>query len=279
MSRRAWATTVAAVLAVGLAALLGASAAPSSAAPTSLPTLTLALNGTSVAVGGTMQSGAVEVVTTVTTEAAGEPLLVYLKPGATYAQASAALAAHNGDLNALDPYGAIVFDAAAPRGTSSAQTVLRAGNYVALDAVTNAANLPHTAFTVTTATTPAALPTPGATVWAIEFGFRGASMLHDGELVRFENAGYLVHMIDWIRVKNLTTADRVKALLRAGKDNQAAKLASVLGAFAGPLSHGGLQQLVVNEKPGVYVLACFMNTQDGREHTQLGMLRTIRISK
>ena len=226
-----------------------------------------------------MQSGAVEVVTTVTTEAAGEPLLVYLKPGATYAQASAALAAHNGDLNALDPYGAIVFDAAAPRGTSSAQTVLRAGNYVALDAVTNAANLPHTAFTVTTATTPAALPTPGATVWAIEFGFRGASMLHDGELVRFENAGYLVHMIDWIRVKNLTTADRVKALLRAGKDNQAAKLASVLGAFAGPLSHGGLQQLVVNEKPGVYVLACFMNTQDGREHTQLGMLRTIRISK
>jgi hypothetical protein len=36
---------------------------------------------------------------------------------------------------------------------------------------------------------------------------------------------------------------------------------------------------VVTEKPGVYVLACFMNTQDGRVHTQLGMERTIRIVK
>lgn len=280
MSRRAWAATVAAVLAVGLAVVLGASAAPSSAAPTSLPMLTLALNGTSVTVGGTMQSGAVEVVTTVTKEAAGEPLLVYLKPGATYAQASAALAAHNGDLNALDPYGAVVFDAAAPKGTSSAQTRLQTGDYVALDAAGgNAGSRPHAEFTVTAAMAPAALPTPGATVWAIEFGFRGASTLHAGELVRFENAGYLVHMIDWIRVKNVATADRVKALLRAGKDGQAGKLASAFGTFAGPLSHGSLQQLVIGEKHGVYVLACFMTTQDGREHTRLGMERTIRIVK
>ena len=35
----------------------------------------------------------------------------------------------------------------------------------------------------------------------------------------------------------------------------------------------------VQAKPGIYVLACFMDTQDGREHTRLGMLRTIRIAK
>ena len=86
-------------------------------------------------------------------------------------------------------------------------------------------------------------------------------------------------MVDWIRVSNLATADRVKALLRAGKDSRAARLASGLGTFADPLSPGGLQQLVVHQRPGVYVLACFMTTQDGREHTQLGMLRTIRIAK
>jgi hypothetical protein len=32
-------------------------------------------------------------------------------------------------------------------------------------------------------------------------------------------------------------------------------------------------------KPGFYVEACFMDTQDGREHVQLGMERLIRIVK
>lgn len=245
----------------------------------SLPTLTLALNGTSVTVGGSTQSGAVNVVTTVTTEAQGEPALLRLDPGVTIDQVVAAVAAHHGDPNAIDPYGAIVFDAAAPKGTSTVQTTLKAGNYAALDLAPSTATPPHALFTATAATEPALLPTPGATIWSIEFGFRGSSGLHVGELVRFENAGYLVHMTDWIRVKNLATANRVKALLRAGKDNQAAGLASGLGSFAGPLSHGGLQQLVIGEKPGLYVLACFMDTQDGREHTQLGMERTIRIVK
>ncbi len=43
------------------------------------------------------------------------------------------------------------------------------------------------------------------------------------------------------------------------------------GQFAGPLSHAELQQEVINEPPGVYVIACAMNAEDGREHFQLGM--------
>ena len=34
---------------------------------------------------------------------------------------------------------------------------------------------------------------------------------------------------------------------------------------------------LINERPGIYVLACILRTQDGREQTQLGMERTIRI--
>ena len=40
-----------------------------------------------------------------------------------------------------------------------------------------------------------------------------------------------------------------------------------------------MQQAVLNAKPGYYVEACFMDTQDGREHTQLGMERLIRVVK
>jgi hypothetical protein len=36
---------------------------------------------------------------------------------------------------------------------------------------------------------------------------------------------------------------------------------------------------VVNVRPGFWVLACFMDTQDGREHTRLGMERVIHITK
>ena len=67
------------------------------------------------------------------------------------------------------------------------------------------------------------------------------------------------------------------ALLQAGKDNQAQKLATAFVPFAGPISPGGLEQSKLQAKPGLYVLVCFMDTQDGREHTQLGMERTIRI--
>jgi hypothetical protein len=44
-------------------------------------------------------------------------------------------------------------------------------------------------------------------------------------------------------------------------------------------THNQSEQQVMTNKPGYWVLACFMNTQDGREHTQLGMERVIRIVK
>ena len=40
-----------------------------------------------------------------------------------------------------------------------------------------------------------------------------------------------------------------------------------------------MQQEVLIAKPGFYVQACLMDTQDGREHTQLGMERLIKITK
>jgi hypothetical protein len=238
------------------------------------------MDGKSIAVGGALESGAVNIVSTTTNEAQATPTLVRLKPGASFEQAFAATGAHHGDPNYLEPYGSIVFSAAADKGTSSAQTLLQPGDYVALDtAGNNPTKWPRTSFTITQAGNPAALPKPQATVRAIEFGFSGPSSLRNGELVRFQNDGFLVHMIAGIGVKDAKTARTMTALLEAGKDTKAQRLASGYVSFAGPLSQGGLQQQTLHAKPGLYVLACFMDNQDRREHTRIGMVRTIRILK
>jgi len=271
----------AAILAV-VASIVGAGiTSVSNATGLGLPTLTLTLNGRSIAVNGSLQSGAVNVVSNVTVKHT-EPVLIRLNPGVTasaIAQASAAIAAHHGDLNYIDPYGSIVFDVSADKGTTSAQTTLQPGNYLADDLSSSSSNPPHATFVITQTPQPRALPTPGATINAIDFAFRGPSTLHDGELVRFQNSGFLVHPIQGIGVKNATDARRLTALLRAANDKQAPKLGISFPEFAGPLSRGGVQQELITEPPGIYVLASILRTEDGREQTQLGMERTIRIVK
>ena len=250
----------------------------------SLPTLNIALTGTTgVSVSGSEVSGAVNVISTFSGTAPSGPNsngptwgLVRLNPGATIQQAAGAVQSHHGDLNALTPYGTLFADASAP---GAVQTVLTPGNYVALN-ITGNGNPGFAPFTVTQSASPAALPDAAATETSIEFGFRGPTVLHDGTIVRAQNGGYLVHMDIGIGVKNAATGRQVMALLRAGRDGKAQKLASrqFLG-LAGPLSPGGMQQAVLNAKPGYYVEACFMDTQDHREHTRLGMLRLIRVVK
>jgi hypothetical protein len=269
------------VVGAGIFAVAGGltAAASASSAASGLPTLTLATNGRSITVGGTLQSGAVNVVSTVTKEGQGDPALIRLDPGVSFAAARAAVKGHGGDFNNLDPLGALVFFTTVNKGASnSVQTSLQPGNYVALDANGSHKDV-HALFTVTQAAHPASLPAPKATLQSIEFGFLGPGTLHDGELVRFENSGFLVHMIIAIGVKNAKTAAKVTTLLKAGKDNQAGNLSTSFLTFDGGLSPGQMQQQVLTAKPGIYVLACFMDTQDGREHTQLGMERTIRIAK
>lgn len=270
----------AASFAAGVASMLAiAMTAITSAAKPALPTLTLALNGRSVAVGGQLQSGAVNIVSTVS---AGhtEPVLIRLNAGvpfSAFAQASAAINSHQGDLNYLDAYGSIVFDISADKGTNTTQTTLQPGNYLAVDLSSSSPDPPHVAFVISQAPHPVPLPKPGATITTIDFGIRGPGRLHDGELVRFQNSGFLVHQIQGIGVKNADAARQLTILLRAARDEQAPKLGTSFPEFAGPLSPGGVQQELITEQPGIYVLACIMRTQDGREHTQLGMERTIQI--
>ena len=272
---------VASALSIAAVAFGLALSTASSVAATSLPTLTLALTKNTVTVGGSMVSGAVNVVTTVTGEKSDGPGLILLKPGVTPAEFGKFITtlSPKSPFDAIDPYGTIVFDGFAVAGTpSSAETVLQPGTYIAVENGNG-----HAVFTVTNAAQPAVLPTPGATVTAIDFAFRGASTLHDGELVRFKNDGYLIHMFVFLQAKSLADAKLAEQGILSGKCNGGGQCkqysTGLQGEFAGPLSHAELQQEVVNEPPGVYVVACLMNAEDGREHDQLGMFRTITIVK
>jgi hypothetical protein len=274
------AAATAAAAAISLALSGGASQAASTAHHAPLPRISVAMNGKKIAVSGALQSGGVQIVSTVTREPLGAPIFVRLDPGVTLAQFFAVLhSGAAGDPNNLDGIAAIVTDAQANKGTSRIQANLKAGQYVAFDSARgNPARWPFTTFTIATAAHPAALPRPAATIAAIEFGFRGPGTLHRGDLVRFANHGFLVHMIVFATAASHRQARKVARYLKEGKQRKAQRHSTGFGTFAGPLSHGSYQQLVVRHR-GWYVLACFMQTQDGRDHVRLGMERVIHVVK
>ena len=280
MRRFAPHVAVATIAVAGMATALvaGAASASGPAAASALPTISMTMDGKSIQIGGALQSGAVDLHSTVSHEPFASPTLARLNPGVTYAQFFKVLATAGRDPNAISPVGSIVFDGAAPPGVSDAQTTLQPGNYVALDTASEAPPFPSATFTIEPASSPAALPKAAATESAIDFRFRGTRKLHDGELVRATNRGWTVHMAEAFGVRNAAAGRKAVRLLRAGKDKRASRLATKkFFSFFEPVSHGAVQQAVLHAKPGYYVEVCHMATQDGREHTRLGMERLIRI--
>jgi hypothetical protein len=269
-------TILAGLLATGaLLALTGTARAAT------LPTVSVALTPSSITVGGTLQSGGVNVVSTATGVKEAGVILFQLKPGVSAAELFSYLEEKNKkDINATSKYGSLVFDAEVEsRHPGEAQTNLQPGQYAALATIGKGPPKVHSAFTVTAAKAPATLPTPQAIIRSLDFGFVGPTTLHVGELVGVENEGFLVHEDLLAQVKNVKAAKQALKLLVAGKEKAVEKLLIGGSFLSGPVSHGAYQQETITAKPGVYVQACFVKSQDGREHTRLGMERIIKIVK
>jgi hypothetical protein len=269
--------------ATSLLASAGGLIAVSSAQASTLPTVSIAISKNSATVSGALESGGVNVVTTATGVKESNAIVFLLKPGVSVAEAEAFIKekkVHH-DPNNTAKLGSIVLDTeATPGKKNEAQTVFQPGQYLLLVGSGEGEAKLRTSFTVATAKSPATLPAPQATIRSIEFGFRGPSTLHDGELVRFENEGFLVHMDFAFPVKNRKDANKVVNALLTGKEKGLEKLiAGEPIGFAGPLSHEAFQQEKITAKPGLYVQLCFMETQDKRDHTRLGMERIIKITK
>ena len=272
-----------AVLAASCAgALVSGLIAAGSAGAAGLPDLTISITPTSITVGGALQSGGVNVVTSgsgIKGEAGA--VVIRLNPGVSPAEAVAQFEAQKKkDINNVSNFGAIVLNSEVEPGhPNEVQINLAPGQYLALATFGEGPAKVRTSFTVTPSKSPASLPTPQATLGAIDFGFTGPRTLHVGELVGVENEGFVVHMNVALQVKSMKAAKQVVKLMLAGKEKQSRKL--IVGAFSlqGPVSHGAYQQETITAKPGVYVQVCFMETQDKRDHTRLGMERIIRVVK
>ena len=169
------------------------------------------MNGASIKVSGDLRSGGARLVLKTTHEQQGDPLFFRLNPGVSPARLLAAVKAGGGqDPNLLNPLGSIVVDAEADRGTTVVQANLAAAQYVAVDTANpNTAKNPITVFTIRRAVNPPRLPAANAYVTAIEFNFRGPGTLHDGWLVRFQNGGFLVHMIIGAKASSLANAKKL----------------------------------------------------------------------
>jgi hypothetical protein len=255
----------------------------------SLPTLNISETGTtgisvSSPVANNAISGAVNIVSTATGAGphGASYGLVLLNPNETPAAAAAAgfaaVQAAHGNLNALTATGdSLIVSADAP---GTVQAVLPVGNYVALN-LTGNGRAPNQPFAVTQSASPAALPAAAATLTAIEFGFKGPKVLKTGTTVRAVNGGFLFHMNDLTGVRSKAAGKSLIAALLAGKGRKALRpfLNGTFIDLMNPASPGATQQQVLKAKPGYYVEACFENTQDGREHTQLGMERLVKVTK
>jgi hypothetical protein len=251
-------------------------------AASSLGTLTITETGTTgISLSSSdLTAGATTVTATHSGKGQGAFGLVRLNPNEPASQAIAqgfgAVQAAHGDPNALTATGNLLFASANAPGTI--QVNLTPGDYVALN-VSGNGQPAFAQFKVHATGSPAALPAAAATETAIEFGFKGPATLKHGSIVRAENAGFLVHMIDLIGAKNKADAKKLVVALRKGEGRK--KLHPLLNnqfvSLLDPASPGAQQQEVLNAKPGFYVEACFMDTQDGREHTQLGMERLVRV--
>ncbi|MGH2447828.1 MAG: hypothetical protein ACRDFS_04415, partial [Chloroflexota bacterium] len=201
-----------------------------------LGTVYIHVTPSSIGVVGSLTSGAVNVRIRTTGTKDAAVLLIRLNPGVTPAkiQAFTRSKASNDLNNVTEVMGALVMDSDAPRGITALQVVLQPGLYAALNISNHNGQGPHTLFSVARSPQPAALPPRQATVHAIDFGFRGAGILHNGSVVRYYNNGHVVHMFIAIRAASLQGARQIVTLLKEGRDRKALPLATGTAELAGP---------------------------------------------
>jgi hypothetical protein len=270
------------LLLCAVAAALGvvavASAATGRKSTTPLPVVGISEINKTVTVSGTPQSGATELDFTTDLKAKGLESgtvlgLIHLKAGVTPDQFAAGI---KPDGSNIAKFGTLDTTVDVSKGQLvKIQTVLKPGQYVIGDLNSSPKSGLHTTINVAQSPTAATLPPADATIRMKDYKFTGPSVLKRGELVRVENTGKEQHMAVALKAKNRKAAKQIEALLRKGKDRQVEKGLKVVGELQDDVSPGAVNQGLLSLPKGIWVIACFMTTSKGVEHTRLGMERTL----
>ena len=207
-------------------ALVATCLTAASATATTLPTLSVAVSPSTATVTGALESGAVNIVTSDTGLKEANVILVALKPGVTVAEAETFI--KEGKVKG-DPNNAAKIGSSWPtsKPTPARKAKLRPNSSPATTSCWTATGEGEAAlrtnFAITAAKAPVALPAPQRRS-ARSIGFRGPTTIHDGELVRFENEGFLVHMDIAVPVKNMKAARQLVKDMKTGNEKAAGKL-------------------------------------------------------
>jgi hypothetical protein len=140
-----------------------------------------------------------------------------------------------------------------------------------------ASTWPRKAFTIHHNGRPAALPRAAAKVTGFDYGYSGATSVKRGSVLRLASKGDEDHMFIALKVPKGETAKHIKQQLREGKDGDVQSEVKYVGNLSDPISPGAVNQSRVTLPRGTFVLACFMSTKKGVEHTKLGMESTLVI--
>jgi hypothetical protein len=90
------------------------------------------------------------------------------------------------------------------------------------------------------------------------------------------NVGQEPHHVQLVRLNDTVTVEQFTAALAQGP-GPALALVSLDGGV-GALGNGGAGEIVVNLRPGQYVLLCFIESPDGVPHLAKGMVKPVRVA-
>jgi hypothetical protein len=112
---------------------------------------------------------------------------------------------------------------------------------------------------------------------ARDFAFEAPDTIAAGlTTIELRNSGNEPHHVQLLRLNDQVTIEQFTAALAQG-EGPALALVSLDGGV-GQLANGGVGEVVVDLRPGQYVLVCFVESPDGVPHLAKGMVKPVRVA-
>ena len=113
---------------------------------------------------------------------------------------------------------------------------------------------------------------------AHDYAFVAPDVIEGGLVtLKLKNLGHEVHHAQLLRLKDGVTFEQFTNAMKEGE----AAVFPLITAEGGPsiIGHGGASEVTMDLRPGNYLLACFIQSQDGVPHLAKGMIRPFQVTE